>query len=160
MSGLACTKALVPVGGSHPGPCLLSHFPDKPKCINLQPPPPAPNYVLYDPIAFWGLLQLITCCLGCRTDDFWSFSQTWIISGSACSSCKLVCRGKNNPSTLSKQSNNFILCVENSICVFLLCHKSTYLLKPRLITFCFSSLVEWTCVVSDFLCFGSALHIY
>lgn len=39
-SGLACTKALVPVRGSHPGPCLLSHFPDKSKCINLEPPWP------------------------------------------------------------------------------------------------------------------------
>lgn len=31
-------KALVPARGSHPSPCLLSHFPDKPKCIKLEPP--------------------------------------------------------------------------------------------------------------------------
>lgn len=35
-------KALVPVRGSHSGPCLLSHFPDKPNCISQECPGPKP----------------------------------------------------------------------------------------------------------------------
>ena len=33
-------KALVPVRGSHSGPCLLSHFPDKPICMSQECPGP------------------------------------------------------------------------------------------------------------------------
>lgn len=35
-------KALVPVRGSHSGPCFLSHFPDKPNCMSQECPSPNP----------------------------------------------------------------------------------------------------------------------
>lgn len=48
-------KALVPARGSHSGPCLLSHFPDKPNCISQECPGP-------NPCPAWPLRCLGACC--------------------------------------------------------------------------------------------------
>lgn len=49
-------KALVPVRGSHSGPCLLSHFPRQTQLHQPGMPWP-PNPVLRDPCVVWG-----ACC--------------------------------------------------------------------------------------------------
>lgn len=70
-------KALVPVRGSHSGPCLLSHFPDKPNCISQECPGPKPCPAW--PRRCLGGLQWLTpfvasswCCqIGWYSRDTW-----------------------------------------------------------------------------------------
>lgn len=59
-------NALVPVRGSHSGPCLLSHFPDKPNCISQECPGPQPVSCV-TPYVVWVLLGfdprvILPCC--------------------------------------------------------------------------------------------------
>lgn len=60
-------KELVPVRGSHSGPCLLSHFPDKPNCISQECPGlnPCPAWPLccLGPCCVWPSCQLFTLLL-------------------------------------------------------------------------------------------------
>lgn len=72
-------KALVPVRGSHSGPCLLSHFPDKPDCISQECPGPnlCPVWPLrcLRPAAFDPPHQLFTLLLRLvRSDNRWFHS--------------------------------------------------------------------------------------
>lgn len=59
-------KALVPVRGSHSGPCLLSHFPDKPNCISQECPGPnsCPAWPLrcLGPVVIDPHVNSLPCC--------------------------------------------------------------------------------------------------
>lgn len=72
-------KALVPVRGSHSGPCLLSHFPDKPNCISQECP--GPNLCPVWPLRYLGpaafdphINSLLCCCELFCLDNTWFHS--------------------------------------------------------------------------------------